>query len=654
MYRPPLLYFTWSDEISKLVLTANNKRPHLVAWRKKPGTACDRLFRRIRSGPSVEKDHLSRKLAVILHADVVGSTSHVQKNETLAHERIQNTFRRFSETINNHNGIAHEIRGDALVAEFSRASDAVSASISFQATNRIYNEQLSDEIQPALRIGISLGEVVIADNTVTGAGVVLAQRLEQLADTDGVVVQGSVAETVPTRMPFNFESLGEQMLKGFDQPVRAFSASLQEGQTLPAPEVPSIPQARDPVNLKIADKPSIAVLPFDNMSGDPEQEFFADGIAEDIITVLSRFHDMLVISRNSSFVYRGSSVDVRQVGRELDVQYVLEGSVRTASKRVRITAQLIEAHSGNHVWAERFDRPLEDVLDVQDEITTLVASTVGRQMSIAEYRSSVNRTDQDLDYRGLIHRAMWHLEKLNEKDCAKARDYAQQVLDRYPEQVGGYSLMAYVYKAEFAYGWGDHPREQLIADASEYATKGIHIDPDDEWAHSMMGEVYWLTGKHDAAIAECEAVLRLNPNFTYAYGLLGIIHANGGSGHYKQAVLNLEHAIRLSPNDPWLQYYFLYRGVAEFFNENYKAAIDWYHRSMQRNPGSSHVHRRLTAALALNGEHEKARAALDDLLRIEPNCSVSDLRQRLSQFFRHQRDFETYMDALRLAGLPEE
>jgi adenylate cyclase len=214
---------------------ANNKRPHLVVWKEKPRTACDRLYGRIRSGPSVEKDHLSRKLAVILHADVVGSTSLVQKNETLAHERIQNTFSRFSETINNHNGIAHEIRGDALVAEFSRASDAVSASISFQSTNRIYNEQLSDEIQAVLRIGISLGEVVIADNTITGAGVVLAQRLEQLADTGGVVVQGSVAETVPTRMPFNFESLGEQMLKGFDQPVRAFSASLQEGQTLPAP-----------------------------------------------------------------------------------------------------------------------------------------------------------------------------------------------------------------------------------------------------------------------------------------------------------------------------------------------------------------------------------------------------------------------------------
>lgn len=600
------------------------------------------------------KNHLARKMAVILHADVVSSTALVQKNEAIAHKRIQAAFHQFSETIRSYSGIAREIRGDALVAEFERASDAVAAALAFQVSNVELNTAIEDDIQPQVRIGISLGEVIVADNTVTGTGVVLAQRLEQLAGPGGVVVQGSVSETVPTRMPFEFEYLGEQDLKGFDKPVRAFSASLQEGKTLPAPEVSSTPQSRSPVNLKIADKPSIAVLPFDNMSGDPEQEFFADGIAEDIITALSRFHDMLVIARNSSFVYRGSSVDVRQVGRELDVQYVLEGSVRTASKRVRITAQLIEAHSGNHVWAERFDRPLEDVFDVQDEITTLVASTVGRQMSIAEYRNSLNRTDRDLDYRGLVHRAMWHLEKLTRKDCARTREFAQQVLDRYPEQVGGYSLMAYVSKTEFAYGWGEHRREQLIADAAEYATKGIQIDPDDEWAHSMVGEVYWLTGKHDAAIAECEAVLRLNPNFTYAYGLLGIIHANSGSGNYKQAVENLEHAIRLSPNDPWLQYYFVYRGVAEFFNENYKAAIDWYHRSLQRNPGASHPLRRLVAALALNGEPEKARAALDDLLRVEPNCTVSDLRQRFSKAFRHQRDFETYMDALRLAGLPED
>ncbi len=604
-----------------------------------------------------------RKLAVLFHADIVGSTSLVQNNETIAHERIQDAFHRLSATISSYGGIAHEIRGDALVAEFARASDAVTASLAFQATNTTHNEQLSDDIRPVLRIGIAMGEVVVADSTVTGEGIVLAQRLEQLAGPGGVVVQGSVSETVPTRMPFVFESLGEQSLKGFDQPVRAYTVILQPEAELPSPDInppdkpdhettSSVSDNHPPVDID--ENPSIAVLPFDNMSGDPEQEFFADGIAEDIITALSRFHGVLVIARNSSFAYRGSSVDVRQVGRELDVQYVLEGSVRTASKRVRITAQLIEAHSGKHVWAERFDRPLEDVFEVQDEITTLVVSTVGQQVSVAEYRSAINRADQDLDYRGLCHRGMWYVNKVTSNDCIKAREYAQQALDQKPEHSFGYSLMAYVNIIEFIYGWGEHRRAQLIPDAAEYAVKGIRIDPDDEMAHTMMGAVHWMSGKHDAAIAECETVLRLNPNYIYAYAILGIVHAYSGSAYYQQAVQYLEQAIRLSPNDPWLQFFFAHRGTAEFFIDNYDEAIDWYHQSIQRNPDLPNAHRWLAATLALNGETEKARAALNEVLRTEPNCSISNLRQRLSQAFRYQHDFETYERGLRLAGLPEE
>ena len=214
-------------------------------------------------------DRLSRKLAVILHADVVGSTVLVQQNETLAHERIQAVFHQFSDTIKTYGGVAREIRGDALVAEFERASDAVTAALAFQVLNGETNSTLSDDIQPKLRIGISLGEVVIADNTITGAGVVMAQRLEQLAESGGVVVQGAVSETVPIRMPFEFENLGEQILKGFDQPVRAFTVTLSPGDELPAPEKEVPLQAAETENLPIADRPTIAVLPFTNMSNEP-------------------------------------------------------------------------------------------------------------------------------------------------------------------------------------------------------------------------------------------------------------------------------------------------------------------------------------------------------------------------------------------------
>ena len=267
----------------------------------------------------MSQNSLSRKLAVIIHADIVGSTTLVQQNETIAHQRIQSAFRRFSEIITTYGGTTCELRGDALIAEYERASDAVAAALAFQQANATHNASLEDEIRPELRIGISMGEVVIADGTVTGAGVVLAQRLEQLAETGGVVVQGSVAETVPNRMPFDFSNLGEQQLKGFDQPIRAFSVKLTPGQTLPAPEKSLLQPEAKPDRLPVSEKPSIAVLPFNNMSNDPEQDYFADGIVEDIITAISHIKQWRVIARNSSFVYKGQNVDIREVAEKLGV-----------------------------------------------------------------------------------------------------------------------------------------------------------------------------------------------------------------------------------------------------------------------------------------------------------------------------------------------
>jgi len=296
---------------------------------------------------------LSRQLAVIVHADVVGSTTLVQQDETIAHQRIQSAFQRFSEIIETYGGSTRELRGDALVAEYERASDAVAAALAFQLSNTTHNASLDDEIRPELRIGIALGEVVIADDTITGAGVVLAQRLEQLADTGGVVVQGSIAETVPGRMPFTFDNLGEQNLKGFEQPVRAFAVTLEAGKAMPAPEARAARPNATPEPRPDANKPSIAVLPFNNMSNDPEQEYFADGIVEDIITALSHIKQWRVVARNSSFVYKGQSVDIRDVAEKLGVRYVLEGSVRKGGNRVRITGQLIDAESGTHLWANR-------------------------------------------------------------------------------------------------------------------------------------------------------------------------------------------------------------------------------------------------------------------------------------------------------------
>ncbi|MDH3467060.1 MAG: adenylate/guanylate cyclase domain-containing protein [Gammaproteobacteria bacterium] len=592
---------------------------------------------------------IQRKLAVLLHADVVDSTNLVRRNETLAHQRIRDVFQRFSETIAAHAGIAHEIRGDALVAEFNKASDAVSASVAFQKSNEDHNNSLNGDICPEIRIGIAMGEVVVADRTVTGEGIVLAQRLEQLAEPGGICLQDAVYQTIPIRLPFVYENLGERKLNGFNDPVRVHAVTQRNLEASPDRGELSETEVGDTK----AERPSIAVLPFNNMSSNPEQVYFADGIAEDIITALSRFHDLLVIARNSSFTYRGSSVDVREVGRELNVQYVLEGSVRIVGERVRITAQLVDTSTGNHVWAERFDRPLEDVFEVQDEITALVASMVGQQVRVTEVKSAIKREQQDINARDLIARAQWHMDQMTEADFVKARDYAEMTIRRHPKYIIAFSMLAYVSIMELVYGWGSRSAAELIGDATENALTAIRIDPDDEIARTYLAAVFWMTGKHDDAIKECEAVLRQNSNFAAAMGIIGIVHAHSGTDSYESAVECLEKTIRLSPNDPWLQFYYAHRGTAEFLLGRYDEAIEWYQKSLQRNPDLPNTLRMLISAYALKGDLEKASHIKAMVLKQNPNYSIEDVTRRVKLAYRNTEDFEHTLRGLRLAGVPE-
>jgi len=354
------------------------------------------------------------KLAVILHADVVGSTVLVQRDERRAHERITSAFRRFSQTIQEYGGQVHEIRGDALVAEFARASDAVCAAIAFQQENTAYNKILDDDIVPEVRIGISLGEVIIADNTVTGAGVVLAQRVEQLAEPGGMCITGAIREATPERLPLDNENLGEQQLKGFEQPVHVHAVRLQSGAEVPPPErrqarkrrhtrmvatavaaalVAAIalawlkpwqsntePGSVDRMAYALPSEPSIAVLPFANLSGDPEQDYFVDGFTNEIITNLSKFPEFFVIASNSVFTYKGKAVRVNEVGRELGVRYVLEGSLQRSADKLSVRAQLIEAANEKQLWGEQYDVAPQEIFAVQRGLTQQIASTLASKV----------------------------------------------------------------------------------------------------------------------------------------------------------------------------------------------------------------------------------------------------------------------------------
>ena len=371
------------------------------------------------------KERLSGKLAVILHADVVGSTTLVQQDKELAHERIQDSFKHFSDTIEKYHGQVLELRGDALLAEFKRASDAVTAALSFQVDHTYNLSRLKDDLRPATRVGIAMGEIVIADSTATGAGVVQAQRIEQLADQGGVCITAAIHEGLSNNLPFDLENLGEKKLKGFDYSVQVFRIELKPGESIPPPResrqsdtppktrglmvtavvialllagsaaywfksrVPQVEVASaERMVFPLPDKPSLVVLPFANISDDKEQEYFADGITDDLLTGLSKLPGLFLISRSTSFTYKDKPIKIREIAIELGVRYVVEGSVRRAGNTVRINAQLIDAISGGHIWAEKYDGDISDIFKLQDDVVAKIVFSLDQniipQKTVAE------------------------------------------------------------------------------------------------------------------------------------------------------------------------------------------------------------------------------------------------------------------------------
>jgi adenylate cyclase len=598
----------------------------------------------------MEKDQLSRKLAVILHADVVGSTSLVQQNETLAHERIHTAFNSFSETIGAYGGIAREIRGDAIVAEFSRASDAVTAAVAFQAKNEESNVAYNDDIRPQLRIGISLGEVIIADNTITGAGVVLAQRLEQLADPGGVVLQGSVSETVPARMPFKFESLGEMTLKGFDHPVRAFSARLRPGEELPEPEIDATPKAVEPKGFQVPDKPSIAVLPFTNMSGDPEQEYFSDGITEDIITELSRFSMLYVVARHSSFSFKGEKVDIKEVAEKLGVQYIVEGSVRRAGNQVRITAQLIDAETGKHIWGERYDREPDDIFAVQDEVTRAIVATIAAQLGKTVSDNAARKATTSIKSYEYLLQANRQYYRFNPDDNIAAAQLYQKAIDRDPQFSRAYAGLANTYTTDYFLGW--LRTKNALQNGFEYAQKALEFDSNDALARIILAWALIGKGCWEEAELELDRVLTLKPGDADILAEAG--NGFASVGRLEVGIALLEEAIRLNPLFPdtyqrWLGHSYYYAGrYQEAINTLRAARVDGWDYGL------------LAASCARVGELEHARDALNEFIaqrqKVLKSSGVSasttaDLLGNYKDNFRTEAEWQHLLDGLHMAGL---
>jgi len=586
------------------------------------------------------KGRVQRRLTAILAADVVGYSRLIRADEDGTLARLKSLRRELIvPKIAAHGGRVVKLMGDGMLAEFGSVVDAVRAAAEVQEGVAERNGALPEQERIVFRVGINLGDVVIEGDDIHGDGVNVAARLEGLAEPGGICISGAVHDQVRNRSALIFEDMGEQTVKNIDEPVRVWRWS-------PAgPDAAAVrPGSGRP--LALPDKPSIAVLPFDNMSGDPEQEYFADGIAEDIITALSRMRWFFVIARNSSFAFKGRAVDVKQVSRDLGVRYVLEGSVRKAGNRVRITVQLIDASNGNHLWAERYDRELSDIFAVQDEITQTVVATIEPQLYVAESERAGRKTPESLDAWDLTMRAMPHLWRMTGPDNARAQELLRAAIERAPDYAHAYGPLGFSYIWHAWMGWGDDPT-RLIPEAEAAGRRAIALDDQDPWAHLAIACVFGYRRRRDDAVDEIRKALELNPNFSLAYAWLGIV--TGYAGEFEASNEALDRAYRISPRDPFNAWLPVLRSIVYFTAERHAEARDLAFQTIKVRPDMVGAWRVVVVASAHMGDLDEARRALDQTRRLQPTISLAWARD-YGPWVRKQ-DLDRYVEGFRLAGL---
>jgi adenylate cyclase len=587
---------------------------------------------------------VERRLAAIMAVDVVGYSRLMGADEegTLA---AMNMIRRElgDPKIKEHRGRIVKTTGDGLLVEFSSVVDAVRCAVEVQREMAARNAGVPADSRIEFRMGINLGDIIVEDGDIFGDGVNVAARLEALAEPGGICTSRVVRDQVRDKLDFSFEDMGEQQVKNIARPVRTHRILLGDG--LPEPENAAAGPA--PAAQPLPQKPSIAVLPFANMSGDAEQEYFSEGITEDIITNLSRNHAFFVISRSTTFIYKGSAVDVAKVARELGVRYVLEGSVRRAGNRVRITAQLIDAAGGHHLWADRYDRDLADVFAVQDEIAQSITGAIAPGIMSAEIRQAQHKDPSQLDAWDRIMRAHWHIRRFTEKDLAEARRLLGDAIALDPTNSMAYGDLAFATIFESVFGWGGGPTASL-AKCGEAARKAVTIDDGDAAAHTALAIYEVFSGRHEEGRRRLRSALDLDPNSAFARGYLGAAYAFGGD--YDAALPHLEEAIRLSPRDPLLIIWHLCKGWAALSAERYEEAIEFTTRAAEANPEFPDIYAVLAAANGHLGRAAAAGAALDQLLRRMPALTASD--GRLDRPFARASDRERFLEGLRKAGMP--
>ena len=619
-------------------------------------------------------EDFKRKLTAILSADVEGYSRLMREDEGATVRTITAYRKVISSIVHKHRGRVVDSPGDNILAEFASVVDAVQGAVEIQEELRIRNAELPEDRRMEFRIGVNLGDVIDEEERIYGDGVNVAARVESLAEAGGICVSGTAFDQIEDKLPLGYEYLGEQSVKNIPKPVRIYKALMDpeavgkvigeqraepwRGQRIalvvvtalllivgglliwrtifPPVQVASLEKMAYP----LPDKPSIAVLPFTNLSGDPGQEYLSDGLTEEIIAALGSVPKLFVIARNSTFTYKGKPVKVQQVSEELGVRYVLEGSVKKSGDRMRVTAQLIDALDGHHLWAKRYDRNLDDIFAVQDELTKEIIMSMQVKLTEGEQARATAKGTNNLEaYLKCLQANELH-HRVNPESNALAKQLAEEAIALDPEYAWAYYNLGRAHQLEVWLRTSKSPRES-VGKAIGFMKKAIALDDTLAVAHGRLGFIYSMIGKYDEGIAQAERGVAVNPNSAMAHAMLG--KTLSFAGRWEESIPPYKKAIRLNPIPPSMYSYSL--GLSYAFTGQYEEGIKWCEKAVREAPDSLYARIMMTVVYSWSGQDEKARAEAAEVLRIQPKYTISKQR------YKRNEDSERVNSALRKAGL---
>jgi len=629
------------------------------------------------------EESVKRKLTAIFSADAKGYSRLMGEDEVGTVQVLKEYREIMADFIQKHGGRVVDSPGDNILAEFGSIVDATECAVKIQQKLQVKNSELPEDKRLEFRIGINHGDVLEDEDRIYGDGVNIAARIERLAPPGGICISRTTFDQIKNRLNLGYEYLGDHHVKNIAEPVevyRVLTAPEAAGKVIGEKRflgrfsrrtaVAAIislvivaggliiwnvylhqskkmePAAVEKMTYSLLEKPSIAVLAFDNLSGDPEQEYFSDGLSEEIITALSKTSKLFVIARNSSFAYKGKPVKVQQISQELGVKYVLEGSVRKSADRVRITAQLVDAQNGNHLWGDRYDRELKDLFTLQDEITMKIMTALEVKLTEGEQARITGSGTDNLDAYLKVLQARDLKRYQTFENNHKARRLVEEAIKLDPDYAQAYRWLGGTHLVDVWLGSTRSPQESLKT-AIELAKKALSLDDSLGGAHGLLGNLYVMTGQYDKGILEAERAVELEPNGADAHMFLGM--ALRFADRAEEAIPVLQKAIRLDPHAPALYLNLLAGAYRD--TENYEPAMEWAEKAVQKNPQNVLSRQVLCSVYSLADRMDEARAQAEEIMRIDPKFSVERLAR--TDPTKNQVVKKRYIDALRKAGLPE-